>query len=273
MSSKSSSCPEDVEAAQSSGETGAEEGATYLGKYGSEDDRDDSIPERANISKLIAEVKEANRLLKILVGEKHPERSLNKLEFQEGLQTFEEDKEDFEAYTETELREITLAHIQTVEKAEDFRGHFLSKFTSWYQDDVPGSEEQKREHAIYHAYFADSRRLEASLRVRANLSTSLVVQQRKMRRARKQGAETTVTPVVAAKYVEKLVYEIEAQWPLDTAAPIIDLHDKDQIKAYIHWKHYLCMPSNFDYEKDGTLQAQEDSASVKYYVRLMRNLE
>jgi hypothetical protein len=75
----------------------------------------------ADIALLITEVKETNRLLKALVAGKSPELLPNAFQTQNKPREFRETKRYFEPYNEDELKQITLDHILSLEKATEFR--------------------------------------------------------------------------------------------------------------------------------------------------------
>jgi hypothetical protein len=284
MSSEPSIPSKRVEAAESSGGNGASN-ATRLAPNDSEDDRVSSMcaTELADMASLIAEVKEANRLLKALVaGKSHEHHPTVFKPVNESRDFEEENKKYFEAYDETELKQLTLAHILTVEAATEFRDYFLSLFKSWYREEASPLEEYKADRFLDRSGFVVDGQQEASLRIRGREPTTLVRRHQRMRLPWHEESISTSTPPLADRDVENLV---EAQWPVEIAKPVFNLKNKEnQTRNYVHWEVSMLKRDplhngllNLFYCSDGSIKSEhfdDDDDSLGFdYVRITSYLE
>jgi hypothetical protein len=217
--------------------------ATKPAQNDSKDNRVGSMgsTEVADMALLIAEVKETNRLLKALVAGKSPEHLTDAFQTQNESQDFQENKKYFEPYNEDELKQITLDHILSVEKATEFRDYFLSWVKSGDLDDKFADGEAYRGLIIYRSEIVTEGPQEASLIVIGREPTTSLLARRHQRRQLpwQKERKSTSEPILTATEVAELVKD---QWPLETAKA--DWNYKTRIhgtKNFISWEGGLSM--------------------------------
>ncbi|PMD29343.1 hypothetical protein L207DRAFT_240127 [Hyaloscypha variabilis F] len=215
-------------------------GSADATKQAQNDSKDNGVgsmgsTELANMALLITEVKETNRLLKTLIAGKSPEHLPDKFQTQKESQDFQENKKYFEPYNEDELKQITLDHILSVEKATGFREYFLSWIKPGHLDDKLADEEPYRDLVIYRSEIVTRGRQEASLIVIGRESTNSLLARKHQRRQFpwQKINKSTSEPTLAATEVAELVKD---QWPLEIAKPDWNYKTKNHgTKNFISW--------------------------------------
>jgi hypothetical protein len=135
MSSETSSSLRNVEATQGDVKNEVALNVSNLIQNDFKAKEENSSTESSAMAAFLAEIKETNRLLKVLVAEKFPEIPSRLSEPLKGPQEFEaENRKYFEPYTEAESKAIAMRHALNSENTLRFRNTFLSNFNSWFKD-------------------------------------------------------------------------------------------------------------------------------------------